>query len=519
MSILNVDNISFGYDDKTILKNISFRLLKGEHAGLVGPNGAGKTTLFKILTGKLICDEGSIKLSNNINVGYLDQHILLNENDSIFNNLRGAFKELYAMEGKMNSISNKLSNMEPSDMDKALYELGELQDKLTLNGFYSIDSAIKNISTGIGLDAIGLNTTASKLSGGQRTKVSLAKLLLKKPHLLLLDEPTNYLDKEHVDWLSNYLNNYPNSYIVISHDTEFLNKITNVILNIEFSNLKRYPGNYDNYIKLSKLEREKYINDYNRQQKQIDKMERFIEANIVRATTTKRAQSRRKQLEKVERIEKPLASPKPNFSFLTYRQSGKLIFKSSQLDIGYNYPIIKGLTLSLFRDEKIAITGCNGIGKSTMLKTLLGVIPKLSGSIQYGEFLKPAYFEQETRYANDITAIDEVWHDFPDKTQREIREALARCGLRQEHIMHRMNQLSGGEQSKVRLCKLTLTSSNWLLLDEPTNHLDLESKEVLKKALVKFPGTVIVVSHEKDFYENWVTGVWNMENYLQNKRL
>jgi len=518
MSILNVDNISFGYDDKTILKNISFRLLKGEHAGLVGDNGTGKTTLFKILTGNLISDEGRVSLASNIKVGHLDQHIMLNERESIFNNLRDAFKELYIIENKINSISNKLSTMEPSKMNKTLYELGELQDKLILSDFYNIDSIIKNIATGIGLDAIGLDTKVSKLSGGQRTKVSLVQLLLKKPDLLLLDEPTNYLDKEHVDWLSNYLNNYPNSYIVISHDTEFLNKITNIILHIEFSNLKRYPGNYDNYTKLSELEREKYINDYNRQQKQIDKMEKFIEANIVRATTTKRAQSRRKQLEKIERIEKPQTAQKPNFSFLTYREPGKLIFKSLQLDIGYNYPIIKGLSLNLFRGQKIAITGCNGIGKSTMLKTLLGVIPKLSGNIQYGEFLKPAYFEQESKYTNNTTALEEVCNDFPDKTQREIREALAKCGLRQEHIMHKMNQLSGGEQSKVRLCKLTLTPSNWLILDEPTNHLDLESKEILKKALHKFSGTVIVVSHEKEFYENWITGVWNMEKYIQTQK-
>lgn len=519
MSILNVDSISFGYDDKTILKNISFRLLKGEHAGLVGDNGAGKTTLFKILTGKLVGDEGTVRLASNIKVGYLDQHIVLNEKESIFNNLGDAYKELYAMESKMNSISNRLSSMEASDMDKALYELGELQDKLMLNDFYNIDSVIKNICTGLGLDALGLGTIASKLSGGQRTKVSLAKLLLKKPDLLLLDEPTNYLDKEHVYWLSNYLNNYPNSFIVISHDTEFLNSITNIILHIEFSNLKRYPGNYNNYLRLAKLEREKYINDYNRQQKEIDKLQKYIDANLVRASTTKMAQSRRKQLEKMEKIEKPQTAPKPNFSFLSSRQPGKLIFKSSELDIGYNYPIINELTLTLFRGQKIAITGCNGIGKSTLLKTLLGVIPKLSGQIQYGEFLEPAYFEQETKYANNITAMEEVWQDFPDKTQKEIREALAKCGLRREHITHKMNQLSGGEQSKVRLCKLILTPCNWLILDEPTNHLDLEAKEVLKKALKIFPGTVIVVSHEKEFYEDWVTGVWDLGRLTKHFRV
>lgn len=514
MSILNVDNISFGYDDKTILKNISFRLLKNEHAGLVGDNGTGKTTLFKLLTGKLIPDEGSIHWSSTAQIGYLDQHIVLNEEKSIIDNLRDAFEELYAAEAKMNSISDKLAHMEASAMDRALLELGKLQDKLMENGFYGIDSTIKAMMNGLGLDILGADTKTSKLSGGQRTKVSLAKLLLKKPDLLLLDEPTNYLDKEHVDWLSNYLNNYPNSYIVISHDTEFLNSITNVILHLEFCNLKKYSGNYTTYLKLSKLEREKYINDYNRQQKEIEKMQKFIDANIVRATTTKRAQSRRKQLDKLEKIEKPKTAPKPNFTFLTSREPGKLIFKTSKLNIGYNYPIIKGLSLELYRGQKIAITGCNGIGKSTMLKTLLGIIPKLNGHIQYGEFLEPAYFEQETRYADNITAMEEVWSAFPDKTQREIREALARCGLKQEHIMHNMNQLSGGEQSKVRLCKLTLTPSNWLILDEPTNHLDIESKEILKKALKKFPGTVILVSHEKEFYEDLATGIWNMEKYI-----
>lgn len=515
MSILNVDNISFGYDDRTILKNISFRLLKGEHAGLVGDNGAGKTTLFKILTGELIGDEGNISWASNIKAGYLDQHIVLDENESIYNNLKYVFKDLYDIEAKMNSISNKLASMDEKEMSKALYRIGDMQDKLMLSDFYNIDSIIKNIASGLGLDALGLDTKASKLSGGQRTKVSLAKLLLKKPDLLLLDEPTNYLDKEHVDWLSNYLNNYPDSYIVISHDTGFLSRITNVILHIEFCNLKKYPGNYANYKRLAKLEKEKYINDYNRQQKEIDKLEKFIQANIVRASTTKRAQSRRKKLEKIERIEKPLAAPKPKFSFMGCRKPGKLIFESSQLDIGYNYPIIKGLSLTLYREQKIAITGCNGIGKSTMLKTLLGVIPKLNGEIKFGEFLKPAYFEQETKYENDITALQEVWNDFPDKDRKEIREALAKCGLKQEHIMHKMNELSGGEQSKVRLCKLTLTPSNWLILDEPTNHLDAEAKEVLKNALDKFEGTVIVVSHEKEFYEDWVTGVWNLENYIQ----
>lgn len=512
MNILDINNLSFGYDDKTILKNISLRLLSGDHAGLVGDNGAGKTTLFNILTGRLIADSGNVKWAKNIKIGYLNQHIKLNENESIFNNLKDAFKELYDLEKEMNLICSELSNVENTDMENKLDRLGKIQETLMINDFYNVESVIKDVANGLGLSALGLDTKASKLSGGQRTKLSLAKLLLKKPDVLLLDEPTNYLDKEHVDWLSNYLNNYKNSFIVISHDTEFLNRITNVIFSIEFCILKRYNGNYKNYKRLSKIEKERYVDDYNRQQKQIQKMENFIDKNIVRAATTKRAQSRRKQLEKIERMEKPKTQQKPNFNFLTCRHPGKLIFKSSKLDIGYTYPVIKGLDLKLLRGQKVAVTGCNGIGKSTMLKTILGVIPKLSGDIKYGEFIKPAYFEQETKFNNDVTALEEVWDNFPQKTQKEIREALAKCGLRNDHVLHNMNQLSGGEQAKVSLCKIMLTPCNWLILDEPTNHLDVESKEVLKDALSKFDGTILLVSHEKDFYENWVTNVWDMES-------
>lgn len=518
MSILNVENLTFGFGDKVILKNINFRLLKGEHAGLVGNNGAGKTTLFNILTGKLIPDEGNVHFMSSMNVGYLDQHICLEDDKSIMDNLRLAFKELYEKEKKILKISDELGSMDEELMGKALKELGDLQDKLLTSGFYNIDSTIKSVAGGLGLTALGLNTLAGKLSGGQRTKVSLAQLLLKKPDLLLLDEPTNYLDKEHVDWLSNYLKNYDGSFIVISHDTEFLNSVTNIILHLEFSNLTRYVGNYDRYLKLSEVERKLYLEQYNRQQKFIKETEKFIDANIVRTATTKMAKSRRKMLEKIDRLEKPQSAPKPAISFLTSRDSGKLIFKCENLDIGYNYPIIKGLNLKLTRGEKIAIIGCNGIGKSTLLKTILGDIIKLRGTINFGDFLKPAYFEQEVKNYGDITAMNEVWNEFPDKTQKEIREGLAKCGLRQEYVLRSMRKLSGGEQSKVRLCKLTMTPCNWLILDEPTNHLDVDSKDSLKEAIKAFKGTVLLVCHEKEFYEDFVTNVWNMEEYISGNR-
>lgn len=515
MSILSVENLSFGFGDKTLLKNIGFNLFKGDHAGLVGVNGTGKTTFFNILTGKLIPDEGKVYHPSSVNIGYLDQHAELEDGLSIRDTLKTAFKPLYDKEKKMIQIGDSLSHTAGYEAEKLLKELGTLQDELFASDFYKIDSLIDNVAGGLGLFALGMSTNVDKLSGGQRTKVKLAKLLLGNPDLMLLDEPTNYLDKEHIDWLSDYLINYPNNFIVISHDTEFLNRITNVIFHIEFTNLKRYPGNYNTFLKLRDDETKRYIDQYNKQQQEIAKMEDFINKNIVRATTTKRAQSRRKQLEKIERLEKPKFLPKPVFSFLPAREPSRIIFNSRRMNIGYSYPIISNLSLKLERGEKIAITGCNGIGKSTLLKTIMGVIPPLCGRVELGEFLYPVYFEQEVKVGN-LTPIQEVGNAFPKKSQSEIRAALGRCGLKQEHVLQSMSKLSGGEQAKVRLCKLMMTPGNWLLLDEPTNHLDVNAKEALREALIKFDGTLLLVCHEKDFYDGWITDVWNMEEYALN---
>jgi ATPase subunit of ABC transporter with duplicated ATPase domains len=509
MSILNVENLCFGFGDKTVLKNISFRLLKGEHVGLVGINGAGKTTFFNILTGRLVPDDGTVSWSTKHNIGYLDQHLQLQDGMSIRNTLRSAFEALYVIEKRIIQIGDMLADPKVQDSEKLLKEMGRLQDELMISDFYMIDSLIDNVAGGLGLFALGMDTPVDKLSGGQRTKVKLAKLLLNNPDLLLLDEPTNYLDKEHVDWLSEYLMNYRNSFIVISHDIEFLNKITNVIYNIEFCMLKRYPGNYETFLKLKDEERKRYIDQFNKQQEEIAKLEDFINKNLVRASTTKRAQSRQKQLDKIDRLEKPKNNPKPYFTFLEARDPERLVLKSSYLNIGYNYPIIRNLNLKLQRGEKIAITGCNGIGKSTLLKTIMGDIKPLGGKVELGRFLYPLYFEQEVK-TEDCTAIEDVWREFPKKAQKEIRDALAKCGLRNELALQKMSTLSGGEQSKVRLCKLLMNPGNFLILDEPTNHLDTSAKEALKDALIRFKGTVLLVCHEKDFYDGWELeyGIW-----------
>jgi ATPase subunit of ABC transporter with duplicated ATPase domains len=513
MSILNVENLTHGFGDKVLFKNISFRLLKGEKVGLVGANGSGKTTLFNILTGKLLPDEGTLKFSSSMSVGYLNQHSQLNPGESIKDTMRTAFQRLYDQEAQMLKLSEKLSdpNLPEADMNINLKKIGDIQDLLYSSQFFEIDSIIDSMAAGLGINLYGMDTPVDKLSGGQRTKVLLAKLLLSNPDLLLLDEPTNYLDTEHVEWLIGYLNNYKNSFIVISHDTGFLNRIVNVVYHLQFATLKRYPGNYDSFLKLKKAEEEKYISDYYRQQQEIAKLEQFIKSNIVRASTTKRAQSRQKQLDKIDRLEKPKTAGKPSFAFTPYRPPGKLIFESSALDIGYNYPLMQNINLKLKRGEKVALTGCNGIGKSTLLKTIMGIIPQLGGDITFGEPLQPVYYEQEYQFKSELTPIEEVWNDFPTLTQKEIRRALAICGLKEEHIRQSINHLSGGEQSKVRLCKLMLKPSNWLVLDEPTNHLDSAAKESLKESLKTFDGTVLLVCHESEFYEDWATGVWSMQ--------
>lgn len=516
MSILSVENLSHGFGDKVLFKDVSFRLLKGEKIGLVGNNGAGKTTLFNILVGKLLPDTGDIKWSTDAKIGYLDQHSKLEEGKTIEEILRTAFKDLYDIESKIIKLSDSLASASEEEIEKTLKKLGNLQDILDSSNFYSIDSSIGNVSSGLGLTALGMNTPVDKLSGGQRTKVLLAKLLLSNSELLLLDEPTNYLDKEHVAWLIEYLNSYKNSFIVISHDTHFLNSVVNVIYHIEFTTMKRYPGNYDNFIKMEKLEKERYIEQYHRQQEEIKRLEQFVKSNIVRASTTKRAQSRQKQLDKIDRLEKPKTNAKPRFVFEAARDTTKLIFESRGLEIGYKFPVMRNINLRLNKNKKIALIGCNGIGKSTFLKTIMGVLPKLHGEITYGEYLEPAYYEQEIYNKSEITPFQYIQEYFPKMLQKDIRRALAQCGLKEEHIFENMSKLSGGEQSKVRMCRLVLTPSNWLLLDEPTNHLDVSAKDALKESLINYKGTILLVCHEKEFYEDWVDEIWNMEKMLNN---
>ena len=513
MSILTVKNMSHGFGDRAIFEDVSFRLLKGEHVGLIGANGEGKSTFMNIITGKLMPDEGKIEWSNRVRVGYMDQHTQLEKGKSIKDILREAFKYLFDMELEMNQLYENMGNMNEEEMNKALERTANIQDALDNSGFYIIDVKIEEVAAGLGLKDVGLDRDVSDLSGGQRTKVLLAKLLLEVPDILLLDEPTNYLDEEHIAWLKSYLQSYENAFILISHDIPFLNSVVNVIYHVENRLLTRYTGDYENFMRIYEANKRQLEAAYERQQQEIAKLEDFVARNKARVATTGMARSRQKKLDKMERIELAGEKPKPEFNFKQGRTSGKLIFETRDLVIGYDEPLSKPLNLLMERGQKIALVGANGLGKSTLLKSLLGIIKPLSGEVETGEYQQLGYFEQEIKEANYNSVINDIWEEFPGYTQYEVRSALAKCGLTNKHIESTVCVLSGGEQAKVRLCKLINKETNILILDEPTNHLDVEAKEELKRALKEYKGSILLVCHEPEFYKDVVTDIWNCENW------
>jgi ATPase subunit of ABC transporter with duplicated ATPase domains len=513
MSVLSVENVTHGFGGRQILEEASFRLLKGEHVGLIGANGEGKSTFLDIIIGKTIPDKGKVEWSNRVTVGYLDQHAVLTKGKTIRDVLQEAFQKMFDLEAEMLQLYNKMADASEDQVNKMMEDVGEIQTILEHNGFYIINAKIEEVANGLGLGEIGLDKDVADLSGGQRTKVLLTKLLLQNPTILILDEPTNFLDAEHIEWLSRYLKEYENAFILVSHDISFVNDVINVIYYVENAVLTRYTGNYEQFKHLHDIKKTHELKAYEKQQKEVDRLEDFIARNKARISTTGRAKSRQKQLDKMEILEKPKEKVKPTFKFKEARTPGRIIFEASMLVLGYDEPLTSPMNLKLERKQKIAIRGMNGLGKTTLLKTLLGTIPPVNGEVELGDYLYPGYFEQETSRNNSRTALEEIWNEYPGLTNYEARQALAKCGLTNEHISSKMVVLSGGENAKVRLCKLILKEANWLVLDEPTNHLDMDAKEELKKALKEFKGTVLLVSHEPEFYEEWITDVWNLEQW------
>lgn len=512
MSVLKCTDVSFSFGNRTILEDASFVMQKGEHIGLIGFNGEGKTTFIKLITGELTPDQGKIEWARRITTGYLDQYTNLTKGKTIREVLREAFSYMFDLEAEMNALYEKMADCTEEEMNQYMEDAGEIASELDAAGFYSIDSTIEEVANGLGLCDIGLDRDVTDLSGGQRSKVLLTKLILQKPMILILDEPTNFLDEEQVNWLKNYLVNYENAFLLVSHDVDFLNTVVNVIYHMEDGSLTRYKGNYDQYMQMYEIERRNQNIAYEKQQKEIKDLQEFINKNKARVATTDLAKSRQRRLDKMEIIDKAKELVKPNFKFKECGASGKFVFTCENLVIGYNEPLSKPITLTIERGERVLFRGANGIGKSTLLKTLLNIIPPLSGECKMDYNIHYGYFAQEEEYSKN-TAHEEIWQMYPSMTNAEVRGALAACGLTKDKIESLMVVLSGGEAAKVRLCKIMLTECNTLILDEPTNHLDVLAKESLKEAIKAFKGTVILVCHENEFYTDLVTRIEDCEKW------
>ena len=417
------------------------------------------------------------------------------------------------MEANMNAICDRMGEASEEEMNEMMEELGTIQDLLMAHDFYIIDSKVDEVGRALGLDEIGMERDVTELSGGQRTKVLLGKLLLQKPDILLLDEPTNYLDVQHIEWLKRYLLDYENAFILISHDIPFLNSVINLVYHMENQRLDRYVGDYDKFQEVYAVKKAQLEAAYKRQQQEIAELEDFVARNKARVATRNMAMSRQKKLDKMEVIELAKEKPKPEFHFLEARTAGKYIFETKDLVIGYDEPLSRPLNLVMERGQKAVLVGANGIGKTTLLKSILGLTPALSGSVELGDYLSIGYFEQEMAPGNTNTCLDEIWKEFPSYTQYQVRSALAKCGLTTKHIESQVRVLSGGEQAKVRLCKLINRESNVLLLDEPTNHLDVDAKAELKRALKEYKGSILLICHEPEFYEGLATDIWDCRDW------
>lgn len=508
--MLKVENLSHSFADKLLYKNISFELYKGEHMGLVGQNGTGKTTLFNILLGKIIPDKGNVTWLKNIKIGYLDQYAKLDENLTVFEYLKTAFEKIFDAERKLNELYEKLSTD-----DKVIDKISKLQEFLENNGYYQIESQIMKVCDNLGITAIGIDKPLKNLSGGEQTKIILAKLLLEKPDVLLLDEPTNFLDKKHIKWLQEYLRAYKNAFIIISHDFDFLDKVTNCICDIEFCSLKKYKGNFTHFLEQKDFKREGYLKAYSMQQKQIKKLEEYIAKNKVRASTANMAKSRQKQLDKMDKLTKPQIVPMPTFNFKSLPISSQKALIIKNLEIGYNYALLPKINFEIKSAQKTVITGFNGIGKSTLLKTLVSQIKPISGNFEFAQNTKLGYFKQDLQFENpSLNAIEIISAKFPKLSEKQVRKYLAQCSLKSKDVLQKVSSLSGGEQTKIKICLLMLTPSNFLILDEPTNHLDENSKTVLKTQLENWQSNLILVSHEENFYKDWADKIIDINNYF-----
>lgn len=504
MSILKINNLSHTFENKQLFKNASFDINNGEHVGIVGLNGAGKSTFINIIAGNISYDAGEVIWLNGIRYDYLDQHADIDRDKTVIEYLKTAFDYLYELEKKLNALYAEMADTTDEDkLEKLINKSNRMLEQLESEGFYEIDSRIKKAAGGLGVAAIGYDKKIGTLSGGQRAKVMLCKLILENPDVMLLDEPTNFLDVEHIDWLEKYLCSLKKTYIVISHDTDFLDAVCDHIVSIENGSIRKYTGNYSQFVAQHDMAVKQYAEDYQRQQAEIKKMEDYINRNKARASTAGMANSRKKMLERIDVMQKPVVSLESHFSFPCEMLNTRDMLKVDKLVVGYDSPLLPPISFEMRGDTKLWIWGANGIGKSTLLKTLMGVIHPLGGTYNFHIAAKPAYLEQDLKFSDmNINSFSYISECFPRFNQKEVRSQLARVGIRGEMSLQPIKTLSGGEQVRVKLLTIMNRVSNILILDEPTNHLDVAAKESLKKAIAEYAGAVILVSHDRAFAES-----------------
>lgn len=508
--LVQLNNVGKSFNGEILISNINLKVEESEKIGLIGVNGAGKSTLLKMIYGDLSQDEGEIMKSRGKTFAYLKQDSGLNLENSIKEEMLSVFNELLNIERELRQLEKLMSSQEIIEdyekLEKIMKKYSSKTDYFVMQGGYEIEAKINTILNGIGFKNFDLNIKVSKLSGGQKTKLSLAKILLNEPDLLMLDEPTNHLDLEALNWLEGYLKSYKGAVLIVSHDRYFLDSTVSVIYEIERGKSKRYTGNYSKYVSLKAEEKELHIKNYERQQEEIKRLQTFVDKNIVRATSAKAAKSKRKAIERMEKIDVPLGDlKKVNMNFEIKSKSYKevLQFKEGIVSVGEgeNKKILtEDLNFDLTRGDRVALIGPNGVGKTSLLKVLIGDLQLEHGSINWGKDVQIGYYDQEHEKLNpNNTILEEVWDDFPTMKESKIRGVLGRFLFSGEDIFKKIGDLSGGEKSRVALSKLMLIEANLLLLDEPTNHLDLQSKEVLESALKDYEGTILFISHDRYF--------------------
>ncbi len=512
--LLQVNALSKLYGAETILANIKLEVQTKDRIALVGRNGAGKSTLLKIIAGELSHDGGEIIKPKDVSIGYLAQNTGLETSLTIWDEMLTVFTHLQQMETKLRRLEQEMGKEENFSNEATYERLLADYDQLQLNykdqGGYQYEADIRSILSGLGFPVETHQTTISTLSGGQKTRLALGKLLLTKPDLLILDEPTNHLDIETLTWLEQYLQGYPGAILIVSHDRYFLDKLVTQVYEISNKESRRFVGNYSKYLDLRSALYEQEMKRYEKQQDEIAKLEDFVQKNIARASTTKRAQSRRKQLDRMELLTRPLGDSKSaSFHFDIEKQSGNDVLQVNDATIGYDEnPIIEHVTMRLTRGDSVALVGPNGIGKSTLLKSIVNKLPLLNGDVSFGSNVSVGYYDQEqANLTSSKRVLNELWDEYPLQPEKEIRTILGNFLFTGDDVLKPVSSLSGGQKARLALAKLMMQKSNLLILDEPTNHLDLNSKEILENALIDYPGTLLFVSHDRYFINRVTTTV------------